>query len=115
MADSPTPTVPISSDSTSVISTSVPSCFTSANAAIQPAVPPPAITTRLIVLRSHSAIEPLQQVGAQPPRRSLVERSEDPAGVIRQMRGGTSGIAEHVIIEQRAPGLLLLLAAGRAG
>src|SRR6478735_2685365 len=45
--DSPTPTVPISSDSTSVMSSSLPKCVDSVMAAIQPAVPPPAITTFL--------------------------------------------------------------------
>ncbi len=43
--DSPTPTVPISSDSTSVMSSSLPKCVDSVIAAIQPAVPPPAMTT----------------------------------------------------------------------
>ena len=43
--DSPTPTVPISSDSTSVMSSSCPNCFDSAIAATHPAVPPPAMTT----------------------------------------------------------------------
>jgi hypothetical protein len=43
--DSPTPTVPISSDSTNVMSSSLPKCVESVIAAIQPAVPPPAITT----------------------------------------------------------------------
>jgi hypothetical protein len=46
---SPTPTVPISSDSISTMSSKGPRCFDSAAAATQPAVPPPAITTRLIV------------------------------------------------------------------
>src|SRR5687768_8681328 len=45
--DSPTPIVPISSDSTSVISSSFPKYFESAIAATQPAVPPPAMTTFL--------------------------------------------------------------------
>jgi hypothetical protein len=36
--DSPTPTVPISSDSTSVMSSSLPKCVDSVMAAIQPAV-----------------------------------------------------------------------------
>ena len=45
--DSPTPMVPISSDSTSVMSSSSPNCFDSAMAATQPAVPPPAMTTFL--------------------------------------------------------------------
>ena len=48
MVDSPTPTVPISSDSTSTRSSSPWNCCDSAAAAIQPAVPPPAITTRRI-------------------------------------------------------------------
>src|SRR6476646_4113304 len=43
--DSPTPTVPISSDSTSVMSSSLLKCVDSVIAAIQPPVPPPAMTT----------------------------------------------------------------------
>ena len=46
MVASPTPTVPISSDSTSLMSSSLPSVFDRPAATIQPAVPPPAITTR---------------------------------------------------------------------
>ena len=45
--DSPTPMVPISSDSTSVMSSSLPNCVDSVIAATQPAVPPPAMTTFL--------------------------------------------------------------------
>jgi len=45
---SPTPTMPISEDSTSVIVSLGPRTFASAAAAIQPAVPPPAMTTDLI-------------------------------------------------------------------
>ena len=41
---SPTPTMPISSDSISRIEYSRPSTFASAAAAIQPAVPPPTMT-----------------------------------------------------------------------
>src|SRR6187397_1344895 len=43
--DSPTPMVPISSDSTSVMSSNLPKCVDSVIAAIQPEVPPPAMTT----------------------------------------------------------------------
>lgn len=43
---SPTPTVPISSDSISVMSRTLPRVRDKAAAAIQPAVPPPAMTTR---------------------------------------------------------------------
>ena len=42
---SPTPTVPMSSDSTRVIFTRGPMTLTSAAAVIQPAVPPPTIVT----------------------------------------------------------------------
>ena len=45
MVASPTPTVPISSDSTKVMSSVLPMTLPRAAAAIQPAVPPPAITT----------------------------------------------------------------------
>ena len=45
MVASPTPTVPISSDSTRVMSSVLPRSFASDAAAIQPAVPPPATTT----------------------------------------------------------------------
>ena len=48
MVDSPTPIVPIASDSTSVTFTVLPSVRAIAAAAIQPAVPPPAITIRRI-------------------------------------------------------------------
>jgi hypothetical protein len=43
--DSPTPIVPICSDSTSVMSSRSANCCASSAAAAQPAVPPPAITT----------------------------------------------------------------------
>ena len=42
---SPTPIVPISSDSTSVMSSTLAELLRQAAAAIQPAVPPPAMTT----------------------------------------------------------------------
>ena len=45
---SPTPTMPISEDSTSVIDSLGPSTLASAAAVIHPAVPPPAMTTDLI-------------------------------------------------------------------
>src|SRR5690349_7932660 len=45
---SPTPTMPISDDSTSVIVSRGPSTLASAAAVIHPAVPPPAMTTDLI-------------------------------------------------------------------
>jgi hypothetical protein len=47
MVDSPTPIVPIASDSTRVSSIALPNVRASAAAAIQPAVPPPATTMRL--------------------------------------------------------------------
>jgi hypothetical protein len=46
MVASPTPTVPISSDSISWMSSSGPRLLDSPAATIQPAVPPPAMTTR---------------------------------------------------------------------
>ena len=45
MVASPTPTVPISSDSTRVMPMVLPISRDKAAAAIQPAVPPPAMTT----------------------------------------------------------------------
>src|SRR3982751_1616492 len=63
---SPTPTVPISSDSTSVMSTSEPICCESAAATHQPEVPPPAITTFFTVC---SAIP--NPSGIQPFRRTV--------------------------------------------
>ena len=56
MVASPTPTVPISSDSTKVIDNLRPTSRDSAAAAIQPAVPPPAITTRSIRCELESVI-----------------------------------------------------------
>jgi hypothetical protein len=52
--DSPTPIVPISSDSTRAMSIKGPNCRASAVAASQPAVPPPAITTRFTFCPSKS-------------------------------------------------------------
>jgi hypothetical protein len=52
---SPTPTVPISSDSISLMSSSFPNVLESAAATIQPAVPPPAITI-LFILGSRASM-----------------------------------------------------------
>ena len=59
MVDSPTPIVPISSDSTRMMSSRGPSCRPSAAATIQPAVPPPAMTTRLIAGSSATLVLPV--------------------------------------------------------
>ncbi len=54
IVDSPTPTVPICSDSTRVMSSRSRNWWVSAHAATQPAVPPPAMTTLRIRLFSKS-------------------------------------------------------------
>src|SRR5262245_8765066 len=121
--DSPTPTVPISSDSISVMSSTVPSCRESAAAAIQPAVPPPAITTFLISVlfkRSscRSAIEEIEQHRPDLPGGVVGHRAERAAGVLRQVLGRLFGRAEHVVVEHGLPrGLFLLgpIAQGHQG
>src|SRR5687768_6083975 len=112
IVDSPTPTVPIASDSTSVISISAPRCLTSAAATAQPAVPPPAITARLTTCSCNvpslsSPIQPIEQKRPQPPRLHLVHWREVALCVRRQVLGGPPGWAEHVVVEHRSPGELL--------
>src|SRR5512138_1286288 len=100
--DSPTPMVPISSDSTSVICSSSPSCCARAAAATHPAVPPPAITTFFtavpVVIRV-SAIQEIDQHRAQLPRARFVERAQHTARLLREMRAGALGGPEHVVLE----------------
>src|SRR5687767_10555968 len=108
IVDSPTPTVPISSDSTSVTSTIPRNCWDSAAAAIQPAVPPPAITT-LFISMFMSAIEPTEQHGPDLPRPRLVDGAEHPARLLRETFAGASRRTEDVVLDDVLPGGLLTL------
>ncbi len=60
---SPTPTVPISSDSSSVMSSELPNWLASAVAVIQPAVPPPRMTTER-TRRAPAALGEIASLGA---------------------------------------------------
>src|SRR4026208_1661799 len=96
IVDSPTPTVPISSDSTSVTSTIPRNCCDSAAAAIHPAVPPPAITTFFISMFM-SAIEPTEQHGPDLPRPRFVDGAEHAARPLREMFAGASRRADDAV------------------
>src|SRR5690606_15935890 len=110
---SPTPTVPITSDSTSTMSSTLPSILDSAAAAIQPAVPPPAMTTRLtcrpwVSLASlftavSSAVDAFQQARAQAAGAVLVQRRQHAAGMFGDVRGGVRVGLEHVVAEGLLP------------
>src|SRR4051812_37814519 len=113
MVDSPTPIVPISSDSTRTMSSNGPSRRPRAAATTQPAVPPPAMTTRLTIWPciktppAASAIQAIDQVGAEPPRLHLVERAEIAAGMFGQMLARAFWRTEDIIVEQLPPSLFL--------
>ena len=110
---SPTPTVPISSDSTTVMSNVLPRSLASDAAAIQPAVPPPAMTTLWTFLCSNCASRsflPVQLVddrGAQPLRRCLVEGREGSAPCLGDVRVDRLVGIEDVVIEHASPSLAL--------
>ena len=59
----------------------------------------------------HSAVEPLQQVGAQPPGARVIQRRKDSARMLGEVLGRARAIAKHIIIEQCLPRSLLLLRA----
>src|SRR5687767_2495515 len=63
MVASPTPTVAMSSDSISVMSSTLPSVLDNAAAADQPAVPPPAMTTRRTGWRAPCLFIPVWFIG----------------------------------------------------
>src|SRR5687768_8950155 len=108
---SPTPTVPISSDSISLMSSTLPSIFDRHAATIQPAVPPPAMTTLLINFCSTSipsAIQSLQQSCSQLPRRFGIQRPKDAARLPRNVSSCALLRLEDVVPEQVLPGLALL-------
>src|SRR5690606_38063975 len=113
MVDSPTPTVPMRSDSTKVISSSGPRLRASAAATVHPAVPPPAMTTRFTACPSKSSlpldspVQPVEQSRPQPPGPGPVDRREVTLRVLGQVRARPRRLAEDVVIEQRAPSLLL--------
>src|SRR5215510_12191491 len=114
MVASPTPMVPISSDSMSVISSNEPSWCDSAAAASQPAVPPPAMTTFFTDLESTlplraSTIQAVQEHGPDLPRAVFIDGSEQAAGLLRKMFARARRRAEHVILENLPPGFLLRL------
>src|SRR5690606_19775088 len=139
IVDSPTPTVPISSDSTKVTSSRSRNWWVSAHAVTQPAVPPPAITTLRIRFLSktlpsvakaaapvacgcarpwrrirgpaRSAVEFGYQGRAHPARGGFIEWCQLAARLFGQVLAGACGRAEHVVLEQLAPGALLLLRA----
>ena len=84
MVASPTPTVPIASDSTKVIVQSLPTASDSAAAVIQPALPPPTITMLLSGAKSRvisaAAAVTDQQAGFQPFRNRLTAACVDQFG-----------------------------------
>src|SRR6185312_5970382 len=116
MVASPTPTVPISSDSMSLMSSTRPSVFASPAATIHPAVPPPAMTILRITFGSKvvlqaaraSAIELLQYARAQLTRARFIERSQHAACRGGNVRGRLRVRCEDVMTEQVLPGRALL-------
>src|SRR5688572_11867496 len=104
---SPTPTVPISSDSTSTISSSSPNCCDSAAAVTQPAVPPPVITTFLTAgasKRTSSTIQTTEQEGAQTSRLDFIHGPEVASSVFGKMFACGIAGPEYVIVEDFPPG-----------
>src|ERR1700743_1955981 len=113
---SPTPTVPISSDSTSLMSRPLPSVLPRQAAVIQPAVPPPAMTTRRTGLRERSrdsavmaasAFESVDQRLAQVARAAFGDGGQRAARVPRDVGGGGLIGLAHVVVEHAAPDLAL--------
>src|SRR5471032_1710672 len=115
---SPTPTVPISSDSISLMSSRFPSTLAMPAAAIQPAVPPPTMTTRrtgrrwlgsrvVVVIVVSLAVHFFKCLGAQHARGLVVERRQHMAGVLGDMGGRALVGFEDVVAEDLLPGLAL--------
>src|SRR3954466_12737498 len=101
---SPTPTVPISSDSMSLMSSTLPSVREIAAATIQPAVPPPAMTilrTGLCSTVSPLSVQALQQEGAQVARAIGIELAEHAARILGNVRGLLGRRIENVVVEDR--------------
>src|ERR1700712_5604487 len=107
MVASPTPTVPISSDSTSWMSRPLPRVLDRQAATIHPAVPPPAMTTRRTgrrpgvtdsVFMSASAFESVEKRLAHVTRAVFGQRRHGAARVRRDVAGGGVGVAEHVVV-----------------
>ena len=114
--DSPTPTVPICSDSTRMISRMPRNCCDSAAAAIQPAVPPPAMTTLRIFIACHARSLRAQRLSLSMQHRPDLPREASrrsgpstPRAGSGKMFAGAVRRAEDVVVEDVAPGLLLAL------
>src|SRR6185436_3322253 len=107
MVASPTPTVPMRSDSTSVISSWVPRRFARLYAVSQPAVPPPAMTTRVLPL-TFTGFLAFQAVGhdvADAARVLFIHVGERALRLLRQMSPWHRVVTENVVVEQCAPAL----------
>src|SRR5581483_7946321 len=119
MVASPTPTVAISSDSTRVMSSIRPRTLEMAAAALHPAVPPPAMTTRRMGLGSCSGWECccmvglqlsfhfIEQRGAQGAGAIVVERRQHALRVLRYVPGLFAVAFKNIVAEQVLPCLAL--------
>src|SRR5687768_7557356 len=120
--DSPTPMVPICSDSTRVISSRSRNWCASAHAATQPVVPPPAMTTLRILPVSNafplmragatgSTVEFADQHRADLARQRVVHGPQHVARRCRQVLAGAFAGPKDVVVEDLTPGLLFALRA----
>src|SRR5262245_23030749 len=108
MVASPTPTVPIRSDSTSVISSWLPRRLARLYAASQPAVPPPAMTTRVLpefTVPGFLSFQAVVHDVADATRVLFVHVGERALEVFRQVCPWHRVVTEDVVVEQRAPAL----------